>query len=113
MIWVFFFLLFFFFFFFNDTATTEIYTLSLHDALPIRGGYGIFYDRVFGNLFSNSSANPPFQRDVFNITVDFAENLDRPATQIPSPVVLDGAEIFPVIFALPGNNQFQSKYANP
>src|SRR5215211_6282170 len=35
--------LFFFFFFFNDTATTEIYTLSLHDALPIwprrrRGG---------------------------------------------------------------------------
>src|SRR2546428_10843794 len=27
--------IFFFFFFFNDTATTEIYTLSLHDALPI------------------------------------------------------------------------------
>src|SRR6266511_5566832 len=26
--------MFFFFFFFNDTATTEIYTLSLHDALP-------------------------------------------------------------------------------
>src|SRR3712207_8760776 len=29
-----------FFFFFNDTATTEIYTLSLHDALPI-------YERTF------------------------------------------------------------------
>src|SRR3989442_7856006 len=28
----------FFFFFFNDTATTEIYTLSLHDALPIFAG---------------------------------------------------------------------------
>src|SRR2546430_12714036 len=28
-------ILIFFFFFFNDTATTEIYTLSLHDALPI------------------------------------------------------------------------------
>src|ERR1051325_12145025 len=27
-----------YFFFFNDTATTEIYTLSLHDALPISGG---------------------------------------------------------------------------
>src|SRR5258707_11986503 len=27
--------MFLFFFFFNDTATTEIYTLSLHDALPI------------------------------------------------------------------------------
>src|SRR5215475_15005119 len=31
---------FFFFFFFNDTATTEIYTLSLHDALPISGRDG-------------------------------------------------------------------------
>src|SRR5689334_23707770 len=30
------------FFFFNDTATTEIYTLSLHDALPI---YGPFFTR--------------------------------------------------------------------
>src|SRR6266496_6568149 len=29
---------FFFLFFFNDTATTEIYTLSLHDALPISVG---------------------------------------------------------------------------
>src|SRR2546427_7331885 len=28
------------FFFFNDTATTEIYTLSLHDALPISHGRG-------------------------------------------------------------------------
>src|SRR5690349_22079263 len=28
-------------FFFNDTATTEIYTLSLHDALPISGVVGI------------------------------------------------------------------------
>src|SRR5438309_4310205 len=36
MCFYFFFLfLFLFFFFFNDTATTEIYTLSLHDALPI------------------------------------------------------------------------------
>src|SRR2546426_10430688 len=29
------------FFFFNDTATTEIYTLSLHDALPISGVRGL------------------------------------------------------------------------
>src|SRR5438132_6025171 len=29
-----------FFFFFNDTATTEIYTLSLHDALPISHASG-------------------------------------------------------------------------
>src|SRR5260370_41558186 len=36
----------FYFFFFNDTATTEIYTLSLHDALPISptplaGGFAV------------------------------------------------------------------------
>src|SRR5438445_11827511 len=31
----------FFFFFFNDTATTEIYTLSLHDALPISQACGV------------------------------------------------------------------------
>src|SRR5690242_21409923 len=30
----------FFLLFFNDTATTEIYTLSLHDALPIYRNYG-------------------------------------------------------------------------
>src|SRR5438552_18210066 len=29
------------FFFFNDTSTTEIYTLSLHDALPIYGLLGV------------------------------------------------------------------------
>src|SRR5687768_17757329 len=34
----------FFFFFFNDTATTEIYTLSLHDALPI-SDFPIFLSR--------------------------------------------------------------------
>src|SRR2546427_12644593 len=32
--------LYFLFFFFNDTATTEIYTLSLHDALPISKASG-------------------------------------------------------------------------
>src|SRR2546429_8383968 len=40
--------LFFSFFFFNDTATTEIYTLSLHDALPIyrkAGGEIVFVHR--------------------------------------------------------------------
>src|SRR2546430_10098164 len=32
-----------FFFFFNDTATTEIYTLSLHDALPIFSADDLIY----------------------------------------------------------------------
>src|SRR3712207_8950787 len=37
------------FFFFNDTATTEIYTLSLHDALPI-------YERRRSTIASKSSS---------------------------------------------------------
>ena len=36
------------FFFFNDTATTEIYTLSLHDALPILGSSGFFCGMTLG-----------------------------------------------------------------
>src|SRR2546425_10112184 len=45
------------FFFFNDTATTEIYTLSLHDALPIsgsdrgRGETGGCTDRISSRRF--------------------------------------------------------------
>src|SRR5689334_25024847 len=44
----------FIFFFFNDTATTEIYTLSLHDALPISmmlsDGQTALTSRSIGNL---------------------------------------------------------------
>src|SRR3989442_13081573 len=40
------FLNFFTFFFFNDTATTEIYTLSLHDALPIYPHSGVSCGRM-------------------------------------------------------------------
>src|SRR2546430_17730543 len=57
------------FFFFNDTATTEIYTLSLHDALPIcaaatdsrRAGHG---RRLLGNrpLSQSRSARTEPQR---------------------------------------------------
>src|SRR5437867_9526706 len=44
---------FYFFFFFNDTATTEIYTLSLHDALPIsqRGALSYREKGIFGGTY--------------------------------------------------------------
>src|SRR2546430_14582288 len=48
-----------FFFFFNDTATTEIYTLSLHDALPISGNAGgifgpsLFLGAMLGGVVGN------------------------------------------------------------
>src|SRR5256885_11410368 len=49
-----------FFFFFNDTATTEIYTLSLHDALPIfhgRDGRGVAAARLH-DAFLRESERP-------------------------------------------------------
>src|SRR2546422_5674996 len=47
-------------FFFNDTATTEIYTLSLHDALPI--SLGIPGRRSFGNRTRSPSISRPWVR---------------------------------------------------
>src|SRR5256885_8034708 len=51
--------MFFIFFFFNDTATTEIYTLSLHDALPIC--YGEQRRLVVDQ--QHALASTPWQRD--------------------------------------------------
>src|SRR5688572_32112298 len=49
-----FYIFFFFFFFFNDTATTEIYTLSLHDALPI----SFFVTRSIATTLGSSMTIP-------------------------------------------------------
>ena len=40
-------------FFFNDTATTEIYTLSLHDALPILKAYDGRFKDIFQEVYQN------------------------------------------------------------
>src|SRR5258708_39532802 len=47
-------------FFFNDTATTEIYTLSLHDALPISGTttQSCRHQRQASRLFDKNRAKP-------------------------------------------------------
>src|SRR5215813_15607660 len=52
---------FFFFFFFNDTATTEIYTLSLHDALPISVA-SVFGLLPFREFALPRPAGSPFSR---------------------------------------------------
>src|SRR2546422_5680373 len=58
---------FFFFFFFNDTATTEIYTLSLHDALPISdiGTSVPISQSVIGRAFL-AACTPPEREAVLN-----------------------------------------------
>src|SRR5260221_7381386 len=57
-----------FFFFFNDTATTEIYTLSLHDALPI---FPRFRDAL-----------TPYEFVSKNVSVEYVE--DRKSTRLNS-----------------------------
>src|SRR5690348_17989732 len=52
-------ILFFFFFFFNDTATTEIYTLSLHDALPIWFAMSRVDNQFWGGGDCLSRSAPP------------------------------------------------------
>ena len=49
----------FVFFFFNDTATTEIYTLSLHDALPIWAGARCNSDPTGDGLGDGLDQRPP------------------------------------------------------
>src|SRR3712207_8844682 len=70
----------FYIFFFNDTATTEIYTLSLHDALPIYGG-GVSEDRGGRGL---SVALERSFRDRCELRVLVHERqADRPRRAIP------------------------------
>src|SRR6185503_21315618 len=62
LLFIFIIFFFFFFFFFNDTATTEIYTLSLHDALPnyqlhLFGG-GVTYVRLIAWFEQHGTPKP-------------------------------------------------------
>jgi Carboxypeptidase regulatory-like domain len=72
----------------------------------VRGSFGIFHDRVFGNLFGNARGNPPFEQDYSNANVLNTINdgygiggfpFTVPA-QTPNPSVPDGALLAPVIF---------------
>src|SRR3712207_8336851 len=51
--------IYFLFFFFNDTATTEIYTLSLHDALPISSSGRASASAGRGSCDATAERRPP------------------------------------------------------
>src|SRR2546421_9464581 len=65
----------YFFFFFNDTATTEIYTLSLHDALPIC--------KALADQFFLAVADQP-QRPAFGHDSTRESDRDRKSTRLNS-----------------------------
>src|SRR6266705_7023978 len=66
---------FFFFFFFNDTATTEIYTLSLHDALPIPRAKP---RRTMASLRAESSGSPWSQISTSTRSEEHTSELQSP-----------------------------------
>src|SRR3712207_7665458 len=77
-----------FFFFFNDTATTEIYTLSLHDALPIYLAIvTLGFGEIVPNFFYNADTITNGTRGVNPIakppTIDLF-GLDRKSTRLNS-----------------------------
>src|SRR6266403_1054791 len=60
----------------------------------IRGAYGIFHERIFGNLFGNARGNPPFQQTFSNFPFDTPENLPLPGDLVATPVVQNGSITF-------------------
>src|SRR5258708_30661558 len=69
-----------FFFFFNDTATTEIYTLSLHDALPI---YGLAIgDVVAGQGLSFFTSASTLQDIISHLSGTISALRDRKSTRL-------------------------------
>ena len=65
---------FFFFFFFNDTATTELYTLSLHDALPIAPGKEKEAIAAVRKYLANETVSNDFDAENF----DYQTGVDAP-----------------------------------
>src|SRR3712207_8854355 len=59
------------FFFFNDTATTEIYTLSLHDALPISSKCSAASASTASSPLRTSVARCPARSRIFSTTRRF------------------------------------------
>src|SRR3989442_4840981 len=75
------------FFFFNDTATTEIYTLSLHDALPISTAA-----REAGRVVSRGRQLPPAMSARWRVTP--GRHRDRKSTRLNSSHVRISYAVF-------------------
>src|SRR5205807_10136616 len=80
------FLFIFSFFFFNDTATTEIYTLSLHDALPISGNTLTVGDTPYDILASHRAS--------LAIAAVLSGGLDRKSTRLNSSHLVISYAVF-------------------
>src|SRR2546426_5805919 len=81
-------------FFFNDTATTEIYTLSLHDALPI--WYGIHFSRSCARDALRSAARHARHPSVraAALAVGDGRDADRKSTRLNSSHLVISYAVF-------------------
>src|SRR5256885_14891523 len=77
------------FFFFNDTATTEIYTLSLHDALPICSNTS----RIFPS-YSRRPSGSSASADVFLFPSCIRFGRDRKSTRLNSSHLVISYAVF-------------------
>src|SRR5256885_8348243 len=82
----------FFFFFFNDTATTEIYTLSLHDALPIfgRGAESFAAGVKRGEILGHAG----FPQSMWVVAAAIGLTLDRKSTRLNSSHLVISYAVF-------------------
>src|SRR5256885_3620443 len=76
----------FFFFFFNDTATTEIYTLSLHYALPISVAYAAALAQEHFRFFVDFGKVP--------LPAGWAATIDRKSTRLNSSHLVISYAVF-------------------
>ena len=71
--------------------------------------YLVLHDRVFGNLFGNARGNPPFEQDYSKFPADTINGfyggaingpfvLPAPPDTTPSPIIVDGSLLAPVLF---------------
>jgi hypothetical protein len=73
----------------------------------VRGGFGVFSDRVYGNLIGDARGNPPFQPSFVSFPIfstgtgpgTQVQNQAAPTQVAASPVVTDGTGSFPDIFS--------------
>src|SRR3712207_7949111 len=97
-------------FFFNDTATTEIYTLSLHDALPI-----LVFDPVMvatsGSVLADEATIGAFDRlmRLASVVTPNLPELDRKSTRLNS----SHANISYAVFCLKKNDSSPGRRTSP